>query len=361
MAIILRPNSAYEIKRFGNGNPKKAHQYAMLIGAFLESKPENTRRTYKTGIRQFFELFDWLSPEEVSLAHAAAYKKWLVEYREYSNSTATTRLAGITSLFDFFCLPPKPNEEPMLKSNPFKSVSRKDITPTAYARAKAMDWDKFCKIVESIPTDAAGMRDKAILLFFAFTGRRRSEVARLRVKDLDLKSDPPTYTVRVKGGAVKRFQMPSICIDAIHAYWLAAGRFSDLDADDGVFTATHDWPITKNLDANEPLSDRMMNCVLSRHATRAGVDMDDVRIHALRHMSARDLDRAGVPIQDIQAFLGHASPVTTQVYLDRLSRTGPSHEKVLMEVREEARNLGRRLGISRREVVEEGDRPASGR
>lgn len=358
MAIVLRPNSAYEIDRFGNGDPKKAHQYAMLIGAFLESKPENTKRTYKSGIRQFFELFDWLSPEEVSVAHAAAYKKWLIEYQEYSNATATTRMAGITSLFDFLCQPPSPNADPMLKSNPFKNISRKDIAPTPYARAKAMDWDKFCKIVEDIPTDAAGMRDKAILLFFAFTGRRRSEVARLRVRDLDLKGDPPTYLVRVKGGAEKRFQLPSICVDALHAYWLAAGRLNGLEADDGVFTATHDWPITRHLDANKPICDRMMNHILSRRAIRAGVDLDDVRIHAIRHMSARDLDRAGVPIQDIQAFLGHASPVTTQVYLDRLSRTGPAHEKVLMEVRKEALNLGRRLGISSYRVGPEGGRSA---
>jgi integrase len=358
MAIVLRPNSEHEIERFGNGDPYRAHQYALMIGAFLESKPPNTKRTYKTGILQFFELFDWICPEEVSIAHAAAYKKWLVEYREYSNGTATTRMAGITSLFEFFCLPPKPNEEPLLKSNPFKGVSRKDIAPTPYARAKAMDWDKFCKIIEGIPSDAAGMRDKAILLFLAFTGRRRTEVANLRVKDLDLKADPPTYTARVKGGREKRFQLPSICIDAIQAYWLAAGRLSDIGGNDGVFTATHDWPITKHLSAHDPLSDRMMNYVLSRHALRAGVDMDDVRIHAIRHMSARDLDAAGVPLQDIQAFLGHASPVTTQIYLDRLSRAAPAHEKILMAFRKDALDLGRRLGFSSHRVAPEGDRPA---
>lgn len=361
MAIVLRPGSSYEIERFGNGDPRRAKQYALMIGAFLEPKPRNTKLTYRTGIRQFFELFDWLCPEEVTLAHAAAYKKWLIEYREYSNATATTRMAGITSLFDFFCLPFKPNEEPLLKSNPFKNIPRKDIAPTAYARAKAMDWDKFCKIIENIPSDAAGMRDKAILLFFAFTGRRRSEVTRLRIKDLDLKADPPVYMVRVKGGAEKKFQLPSICIDAIHAYWLAAGRLRNMQANDGVFTTTRDWPITKNLDHHTPISDRMMNHILYRHALRAGVEMDDVRIHAIRHMSARDLDSAGVPIQDIQAFLGHASPVTTQIYLDRLSRTAPAHEEVLMEVRKEARDLGRRLGISRARNTGEGYHPADGR
>jgi integrase len=358
MAIVLRPDSQYEIDRFGNGDAKKAHQYALLLGAFLESKPENTRRTYKSGIRQFFTLFDWICPEEVTPAHAAAYKKWLVEYQEYSNATATTRMAGITSLFEFFCQPPKPNEEPLLKSNPFKHVSRKDILPTPYARARAMSWEKFCKIIENIPSDAAGLRDKAILLFFAFTGRRRSEVARLRVKDLDLKSEPPTYTVKVKGGAIKRFELPSICIDAIHAYWMAAGRLDDLDANDGVFTVTHEWPLTKNLDRNKPIGNRMMNYILSRHAIRANVELDDVRIHAIRHMSARDLDRAGVPIQDIQAFLGHASPVTTQVYLDRLSRTAPAHEEILMKVRKAALDVGRRLNHSGDSVGPEGSAAA---
>jgi integrase len=348
MAIVLRPGSAYQIERFGNGNTNRAKQFALLIGAFLESKSENTKRTYRTGIRQFFELFDWLSPEQITPAHAAAYKKWLKENCEFSDATAMTRMAGISSLFDFFCQPPSPNDEPLLKSNPFKHISRKDILPTPYARARAMDWDKFCQIVESIPSDAPGMRDKAILLFFAFTGRRRAEVARLRIRDLALKDDPPTYTVRVKGGMEKKFQMPEICIDALRAYWLAADRLNDLQPDDGVFTATQDYYITQHLDPNEPIKDRMLSYILSRHAVRAGVDMDDVRIHALRHMAARDLDTAGVPLQDIQAFLGHASPVTTQVYLDRLSRTASAQEKALMAVRDNALDLGRRLGISSR-------------
>jgi integrase len=218
-------------------------------------------------------------------------------------------------------------------------VPRSDIKPTAYARSKAMEWEVFQQIVDNIPADEAGLRDKAILIFFAFTGRRRAEVANLRIQDLNLKAKPRSYTVRVKGGRILTFELPNVCYDAIQAYWIAADRLKNLRADAGVFTATTSCNITRHLDPHKPMSIRMMNNILRRAAVRAKVDMDGVRVHGMRHMSARDLDAAGVRLQDIQAFLGHLSPTTTQLYLDRLSGPAPAHEDVLIRVRNNAAKM----------------------
>jgi integrase len=337
------PLDHHTIQRFGNGDRRRSERYMLMIAAFLNGFPKSTSRTYSCGIRQFFGLFDWISPEEVRPAHAVAFKKWLLEHREVSESTAYYRLSAVSSLFDFFCTPDGTDGEALLRSNPFKHVPRNDIQPTPYARAKAMDWETFKAIVDSIPSDEAGMRDKAILIFFAFTGRRRAEVAGLRVRDLDVRRRPRSYTVRVKGGRLKTFELPDICFDALRAYWIAADRLHDLQPSDGVFTATTSCNLTKHLDPNRPLSTRAMNKILKRSALSAGVDMDGVRIHAIRHMSARDLDAAGVPLQDIQAFLGHASPTTTQIYLDRLSGPASAHEDVLMRVRGQAREMAEGL------------------
>jgi len=345
MGEVLVPRERQALARFGKNDERKLRRYLLMVAAFLEGKPDNTKRTYKCGLRQFFELFDWLCPEDVTPAHAAAFKKWLLERRQVSEATTYYRMSAVSSFFDFLCMPSSATEEPLLRSNPFKLVSRSDIAPTPYARAKSMDWNTLKTILDTIPPDDIGLRDKAILLFYAFTGRRRAEVAQLRVRDLDLKSNPPTYSVKLKGGRIGSFELPDICYEAIRAYWICADRLHGLKPDAGVFTASRSCPLTQHLDPNRPLSNRMMNHILQRAVVRAGLDPDDesMCIHAIRHMSARDLDKAGVRLQDIQSFLGHASPVTTQVYLDRLRGPAAAHTDVLLKVREQAAAMAREL------------------
>jgi integrase len=337
----LAPQGVYAMRKFGDNDPAKLKSYLLMLAAFLEGKPANTKRTYRCGLQQFFELFEWECPEKITPAHVVAFKKWLLQHRKVAESTAYYRMSAVSSFFDFLCMPASATSDPLLRSNPFKLVSRGDIQPTPYARATAADWDTFQAILDAIPPTEIGLRDKAVLLFFAFTGRRRAEVAGLRVRDLNLKSRPRSYTVRVKGGRVKEFELPDVCYDAIKAYWICADRLAGLHQDAGVFTPSRDCMLTAHLDPDKPLSDRSMNDILHRWATRSGVDMEGVRVHAIRHMAARDLDRAGLPLQDIQSFLGHANPATTQVYLDRLSGPASAHTDVLMRVREAAAEMAR--------------------
>lgn len=338
-STALLPHRAHLVRRFGNGDEEKAEDYLLMLGAWLKGHSENTRRTYKVGVKQFFDLFDWVSPEDVTLAHAAAFKEWLLKTKGVSEATAYYRICAVKSFFEFLKRAPRPNGEPMLTYNPFDGLPRNDIQPTPYARSKPMKSETFDKIVAALPTDSVGLRDRAILLFFAFTGRRRTEVSSMRVRDLALDEEPYRYTVRVKGGKLKTFQLPEVCWDAIKAYWVLSGRLRDLRPESGVFTASDRRGIGRDLDPEEPMTPQMMNRILNRAAEDAGVDPSTVTVHGLRHMVARDLSRAGVPIQEIQEFLGHSSPVTTQIYIERLSGPVPSHEATLKKVREQARKI----------------------
>jgi integrase len=294
------------------------------------------------GIRKFFEMFEWICPEDVTVAHAVAFKKRLMA-TGVSDATVYYRISAMSSFFEFLKQPTDAVSEPLIKSNPFDVVPRSDIKPTPYGRAIPMEWKMFKTIMDALPTDPEGLRDRAILLFFAFTGRRRTEVASLLLKDLDLRSDPRSYKCRVKGGALKSFELPKIVYDALRAYWIASGRLRDLHADAGLFTSMCNCSITRDLDPDKPLSARMMNKILRRSAERAQVDLSRVRLHGLRHMAARDLDKAGARLQDIQAFLGHSSPNTTAVYLQKLSGPAKAHEDMFMKVREAAEQMARNL------------------
>ena len=333
----ILPHRSYLVERFGKGDEQRMQDYLMMLGSFLAGHSENTARVYKTAIKQFFSLFDWISPEDVTVGHAVAFKKWLLERRKVSEATTYYRLCALKSFFDFLRRPLGASAVPLIQNNPFDAVPRGDIQPSPYERSESMNWQTFEKIMESIPNDSVGLRDKAILLFFAYTGRRRSEVASLRVKDLNTSQEPYSYRVRVKGNRIQQFELPDICWEAIRAYWVMSDRLHKMTPESGVFTA--DVRVGRSKDYGDaPLSNRMMNNILSRAAKRAGVQNEPgIKIHALRHMAARDLDRAGVRLQDIQAFLGHSSPTTTQVYLDRLSGPAPAHEDVLTKVRQQAK------------------------
>jgi integrase len=339
--LTFVPRDSRLLARFGKGDDHKLKSHLLMLAAFLEGKPENTKRAYRTAVKQFFQLFDWICPEDVTIAHAVAFKKHLMG--RVGDATAYYRLSAMSSYFDFLRRPVGATDEPLLKNNPFNAVPRSDIKPTPYGRAIPMEWKTLKVIMDKLPSDPAGIRDHAILLFFAFTGRRRTEVASLRMKDLDLKGDPKTYRCRVKGGSVKHFELPVICYDALKAYWIASGRLSTLHANAGVFASMRDCALTADADPDRPISSRMMNKVLSRAAERAGVDLSTVRLHGLRHMAAKDLDKAGARLQDIQEFLGHANPNTTAVYLQKLSGPAKAHEGMFMKVREAAEEMARNL------------------
>jgi integrase len=329
--LTFVPRENKFLANFGKGDDRKLKAYLLMLAAFLEGKPENTKRTYRAAIRQFFDMFGWISPEDVSVAHAVAFKKKLSE--KVGDATVYYRISALSSFFEFLKKPAGASETPLISSNPFDLVPRSDIKPTPYGKSTAMEWDTFQKIYDAIPSDPIGLRDKAILIFFAFTGRRRAEVAGLRIRDLNLKSNPRSYSCKVKGGSIKKWQLPDIAYDAIKAYWIAADRLVSLHPDAGVFTAAPTTGCSSADDSDAPLSPRAMNDIMHKAAKRAGVDPSTAHVHGLRHMAARDLDKAGARLQDIQEFLGHETPNTTAVYIQRLSGPASAHEDKLVGIR----------------------------
>lgn len=333
MSTALTKLDQRSIARFGKGDEDRARAYILMTAAFLEGRNENTRAAYATSLKQFFTLFRWISPEDVTIAHGAAFKKWLLKHKGVSDSTAYFRLSALRSYFDFLCLPTDASSDPLIRSNPIRHVARNDIKPTPYSNAAAMEWSDFTKIVQAIPATPSGLRNKAILLFYAYTGRRRAEVVRLRVGDLDVRSKPRTYKTRLKGGRVQAFELPDIVFEAIQAYWVASDRLKSLHAESPVFSA---FRLDTGESTEKTISVFRMNRILTSAAHRAGVDLNGASIHSLRHMVARDLDKGGLPLQDIQEFLGHLSANTTQIYINRLGRVAPAHSDVLERVRQQA-------------------------
>lgn len=325
------PRTQGEISRFGGGDTNRAKSYLLALYGFLASKPDNTRRAYQYGIREFFEIVQWRDPADLSVAEAAYYKKWL-RARGLSDATICQRLAACQSFFDFLMQPEAGKGKGLIVTNPFRLVTRKDCTPTPYGRSVPTEWDDFERVLKTIPDDAVGKRDRALLIFFAYTGRRRAEVANLRVGDLNLTSSPRTYTVKVKGGKLQTYELADVCHDAILDHWISSNRLSSLKPTSAVFGPTGHGPAEADRDPHRCLTTDAVAKLLKRNVRRAGLDPSRFKLHGLRHMFAHDLDAAGARLQDIQTALGHANVNTTQIYANKLR--GPAAVGVAERLRE---------------------------
>jgi site-specific recombinase XerD len=74
-------------------------------------------------------------------------------------------------------------------------------------------------------------------------------------------------------------------------------------------------------------------------ALRAAIDLPQLRPHTLRHQRLSALKAAGVPLEDIALFAGHASPETTRLYL-HLTPSAPG-EKIRAATQASDRHLQR--------------------
>jgi integrase len=330
----ITPTNGDALLRFGGGDDAGMRLFLRALYAFLADKPTHTRRSYGTAVRQFFERFGWPCPRDVDTAMVATYKIELAESGR-SDGTIYQRLSALSSFFEYLRRPQSATVGGLVAHNPVRAISRSDVV--AHPDVEPMRWEMFETILRSIPGDPQGLRDRAILLFFAFTGRRRAEVCGLRVRDLDTTTQPYTYACRVKGGERQRWELPQICWQAITSYWIGSDRLSSLQRDHAVFSASEEGQIRgsrKTVDPHEPMRPREMARILKRAAKRVDLEEEPtVHVHALRHMAAHSLEQAGVDVRGIQEFLGHKSIATTERYLKRLGNVRRSFETKMVAVR----------------------------
>jgi integrase/recombinase XerD len=150
--------------------------------------------------------------------------------------------------------------------------------------------------------DPAALRDRAILELFYASGLRVSEVAGLRLQQVDLQDE----FVRVFGKGSKERVVPfgARAAAALKRY-LAAGRPALVKPKTGSQVFLNQQ--------GGPLSRVSLWSIVKKHAARAGLPKG-VKPHLLRHSFATHLLSGGADLRAIQEMLGHASISTTQIY-----------------------------------------------
>jgi site-specific recombinase XerD len=151
--------------------------------------------------------------------------------------------------------------------------------------------------------DAAGTLFRRTLLMTLYaTGMRRSELAHLKVSDIDSQR-MIIRVVQGKGGKDRDLPLSPALLETLREYW----RWRK--------PRLYLFPTrTRQHSLDQPISDKTVWIACSDAAHRAGI-CKRVTPHTLRHSWATHLLEAGTDLRTIQVLLGHGDLETTAQYL----------------------------------------------
>ena len=154
------------------------------------------------------------------------------------------------------------------------------------------------------------LKVRAMILFLFRTGVRVSELCALRRRDIDLAGGTASV-YRAKGGKSRTVHFDVETAEALLAYWVARG---DQPRGSGVLPAFsgRDKPGMPG----KGISPRTVEHIVAELCRALGIE-SEVTPHSFRHGLATELVRRRVRESTVQTILGHASPITTRIYVHK--------------------------------------------
>jgi integrase/recombinase XerD len=245
---------------------------------------EITTRKYLQYVTAFARHFG-KSPDQLGPNELRSYQAYLLQERKVTPGTAVNCVAALR----FFFIK-------TLKRHQFREFlpypkDRRRL-PTVRSR------EEVSRLI-----NAAGTLFRRTLLMTLYgTGMRRSELAHLKVGDIDSQR----MIIRVvadKGGKDRDLPLSPTLLETLREYW--RWRKPKL----------YMFPTrTLGRRLDQPISDKTVWIACSEAARRAGINKR-VTPHTLRHSWVTHLLEAGTDLRTIQVLLGHGDLETTAQYL----------------------------------------------
>jgi site-specific recombinase XerD len=268
-------------------------------------------RSYRDGLRLFlcFAARDAgckitrLTIEDLGFERVVAFLRYLEDERKNQARTRNQRLAILHAFFAFLATRVP---EALATAERVERIPTKRTPPAQTHFLGRSDVEKILAAVPSRRRHA--MRDQVLLLLLYNTGARAQEVAELRVQDVDL--DPP-YRIRLHGKGDKWRVCPLWPRTAEQLRSLLQDRGTESHPDDPLFRSQQGGPLTRF----------GIYKLVRRHAAALDCALPGplpgrVSPHVFRHTTAMHLLEAGVEVNVIRGWLGHASLTTTHRYAE---------------------------------------------
>ncbi|OGL85804.1 hypothetical protein A3I40_02675 [Candidatus Uhrbacteria bacterium RIFCSPLOWO2_02_FULL_48_12] len=203
---------------------------------------------------------------------------------------------------------------------PTLAAEKIELMKTPERQVEFLDGDDLRRLLNA-PTkidepEIIQKRDQAILGTLFSTGLRVSELANLKIENINLEKPPKDmlteFTVRGKGRKLRVVFLSADARELLKSYTVLRRDVSPY------LFIRHDRARKKQTEREKkeggaPLTPRSIERTVKKYAKVAGITKK-VSPHTLRHSYATDLLQGGADIRSVQALLGHASITTTQVY-----------------------------------------------
>lgn len=300
----------------GSENALSTHVLSPLdlaIAGWLDAKgnrtgSQRTRKAYADTLADFraglqgqgLELDG--DPDALALALQAWAGSSKVDGREVTASTYNQRCAVISSFYRY-----AKKHNLIGIDNPAERVERRKVQ--AYGKAKGLQIADVKKALRAIDRDTLeGKRDYALIVVALETKRRAAELASLRRRDLLIQDSRVIVTWRrLKGGKTGANTLSQKASLALLSYLYA-------QYGPGVGSLDGEAPVWVSLSRQNKGKAISVQAISDICLKRLGVS----RVHALRHTGALAAVKAGQPVSELQADLGHESLATTGLYVKAL-------------------------------------------
>ncbi|MFY9665141.1 MAG: tyrosine-type recombinase/integrase [Candidatus Cybelea sp.] len=220
------------------------------------------------------------------------YIAHLFDARRCDSRTVCRKLSSIRALYRFLKITGVRENDPAA-AIPGPSVAKKRPAPL-----KVGEVMKLLRTSLAGRSDAARLRDAAIMELFYASGMRRAELAGVQLGGVDLAER--MIRVTGKGNKERLVVINHAAAEAIEAYLRVRPRSPDphlfLGRGGKGLTPKHVWRIFRAIYSVSGIQ---------KHATP----------HTLRHSFATHLVENGVDLETVRELLGHESLATTGVYL----------------------------------------------
>lgn len=240
-----------------------------------------------------------LTIEDLTFERIVGFLRYLEDERHNHVRTRNQRLAAVHTLFDYIAA----REPEMLTV--CQRVAAIPMKRAAPAETRFLERDEIEALFRGLPRRGRlALRDRTLLLFLYNTGARAQEVADLRVGNLEL-GERALVRLHGKGDKWRTCPLWRQTVDLL----------VELVALDDA--AGHDTPVFVS-STGKPLTRFGIYKIVRRHAGH----LDDARIdrtvspHIFRHTAAVHLLEAGVEVNVIRGWLGHADLTTTNRYAE---------------------------------------------
>ena len=227
------------------------------------------------------------SPNKLGLDHVRQYQAAMFRTWKLSPNTVAQRLAALRFLYI-----------QVLKRG--WSAAQTPYPKKVFHLPEILSQDEVARLIDATRTPF----QRILVMTLYATGARRSEVAHLKISDIDSQR----MVVHIHGGKGRKdrdVMLSLALLEELRTYWR------------GLRHKPSEWLFPGNRwhTSSRPISPKAVWYACQQAALRAGLEHKHIHPHTLRHCFATHLLEAGADLRTIQVLLGHSELEETMIYL----------------------------------------------